>query len=59
MLTQTAKHFCQTANTMENSFDNLKTAQVLLVQLNHSNEVVFKALEGAAEAQELIRDMQR
>ena len=59
LLTQTAKHFCQTENTMENSFDNLQRAQVLLAQLNHSNEVVFKALEGAAEAQELIKDMQR
>ena len=59
MIQQSAKHFCQTESTMENSFNNLQKMQVLLAQMSHQQQTIKSSIKSIEEVQEQIRDMQR
>ncbi len=59
VVSQSARSFCQSESTMENTFNNLQRSQVLLAQLNHQQAQTEKSLQGLHEVQEQIRDMQR
>ena len=59
MLAQTARNFCQTETTMENTFNNLQKMQVLMAQLNQNENSIDNSLRHLPDVQEQIRDMQR
>ena len=59
ILHQTAKQFCQTESTMENSFNNLQRMQVLLAQMAHQQQTIKDNATKIDGVQEQIRDMQR
>ena len=59
MIQQSAKHFCQTESTMENSFNNLQKMQVLLAQMSHQQQTVKASIHQVEDVHEQIRDMQR
>ena len=59
MLAQTARNFCQTETTMENTFNNLQKMQVLMAQLNQQENSIDNNLRHLPDIREQIRDMQR
>ena len=59
MLAQTARNFCQTESTMENTFNNLQKMQVLMAQLNQQDSSVNDSLRHLSDCKEQIQDMQR
>ena len=59
MLAQTARNFCQTETTMENTFNNLQKMQVLMAQLNQQENSMDDNLRHLPDIREQIRDMQR
>ena len=59
MLQATARNFCQTESTMDNTLCNLQKLQVVSAQTAYQQNEVAKGLEMAAHVNEQINDMQR
>ena len=54
-----ARSLCQAEAVMENSFNNLQKAQVLMAQLNYQHGMVAAGMDRLEGVREQIRDMQR
>ena len=59
MLQTTARNFCQTESTMDNTLRNLQRLQVVSAQTAYQQNEMAKGLEMVAHVNEQINDMQR